>query len=60
MTILLFIGVLQTAVSVGLALEYDVTVVLSCEKLIDNLACLKARKKLWDRLLCWWQTFGIG
>ena len=51
MTILLFIGVLQTAVSVGLALESDVTTALICEKLIDNFAYLKARKKLWDRLL---------
>jgi len=51
MTILLFIGVLQTAVSVGLALESDVTAVLNCEKFIDKFACLKARKKLWDRLL---------
>ena len=51
MTLLLFIGVLQTAVSAGLALESDVTAVLNCEKLIDNFAYLKARKKLWDRLL---------
>jgi len=39
------------AVSVGLALESDVTAVLNCEKLVDKFACLKARKKLCDRLL---------
>jgi len=46
MTILLFIGVLRSAVSVGHALESYVTAVRNCEKLIDNFACLKARKKL--------------
>ena len=30
------------AVSVALALKFDVTGVLNCEKLIDNFACLKA------------------
>ena len=34
----------------GLASEYDVTTVLNCEKLLDNFACLKARKKLCNRL----------
>jgi len=49
MTILLFIGVRQ-AVSITLALKFDFTGVLNCEKRIDNLACLKAWKKLCDRL----------
>jgi len=31
-------------VSGSLAFESDVTAVLNCEKLIDNFACLKARK----------------
>jgi len=48
MTVLLFIR--SSAVSVGLALESDVTAILNCEKLVDNFACLKARKKLCDRL----------
>jgi len=37
------------AVSVALALKFDVTGVLNCEKLIDNFACLKAWKKLCDK-----------
>jgi len=34
----------RSAVSGSLAFESDVTAVLNCEKLIDNFACLKARK----------------
>jgi len=33
-----------------LTIESDVTAVLNCEKLIDSFACLKARKKLCDRM----------
>ena len=40
----------RSAVSGSLAFESDVTAVLTCEKLIDNFACLKARKKFHDRL----------
>jgi len=54
---------LSSAVAVVLALKFDVTGVLNCEKLIDNFACLKAWKKnfvidchCW---ICWWQIFGI-
>jgi len=50
-----------------LTIESDVTAVLNFEKLIDSFACLKARKKLCDRLSCWmwvvgcrWQTYGIS
>jgi len=32
----------SSAVSVVLALKFDVTCVLNCEKLIGNFACLKA------------------
>jgi len=39
----------SSAVSVALGLKSDVTAVLNCEK-IDNFACLKARKNLFDRL----------
>jgi len=35
----------SSAVSVTLALKFDVTGVLNCEKLLDNFACLKAWKK---------------
>ena len=35
----------SSAVSVALALKSDVTVILSCEKPIDNFACLEAWKK---------------
>jgi len=41
---------LSSAVSGGLALESDVTADLYCEKLVDNFACLKARKKFCDKL----------
>jgi len=38
----------SSAVSVALALKFDVTGVLNCEKRTDNFACLKAWKKsLW-------------
>jgi len=38
----------SSAVLVALALKFDVTGVLNCEKLIYNFACLKAWKKtLW-------------
>jgi len=33
-----------------LTIESNVMAVLNCEKLIDSFACLKARKKLCDRL----------
>ena len=34
----------------GLAFEPDVTAVLNCEKLTNNVACLKARKKFYNSL----------
>jgi len=33
-----------------LTIESNVMAVFNCEKLIDSFACLKARKKLCDRL----------
>jgi len=41
----------------GRTLESDVAAVLNCEKLIDNLACLKTRKKLCSRL---WAVGYVG
>ena len=51
----------------GLMLEFDITAVLNCEKLIDNFVCLNARKhfvidcELLDMLVAniWYQLMQI-
>jgi len=40
----------SSVVSVALALKFDVTGVLNCEKLIGNFAAWRHEKKLCDRL----------